>query len=183
MRIIRTKARSATVYDAETRSQLEARWVIFFRELGLQWQYEPITLRGGEHSYTPDFHIDGFGYVEIKPTLGLFIQESAKRIASVAKANPDLNIYAFIGESVSLEGVALYHGKKLFSVTSGHVAALLCSARDRAHGLSGDQQAANVRRAILVATRTRLNEWASTAALISEVLQGLNIPDYNMREK
>lgn len=180
VRIIRTRARSATVYDADTRSQLEARWAIFFRELGLQWQYEPITLKGGEHSYKPDFHVDGFGYVEIKPTLGLFIQESAKRIAAVAKANPDLKIYAFIGDGVGfgwgkMDGcsVALYHGDKLFAATTEQVAALLCSARDKAHGLSDDQQIANIRRAVIVASRTRINEWMSTKDLVSEFLQEL----------
>ena len=53
------------------RSRLEARWAVFFDELGLQWEYEP---EGFELSdgvlYLPDFRVTGKSgqiYYEIKP--------------------------------------------------------------------------------------------------------------------
>ena len=75
--------RKSKVFDTETRSRLEARWAIFFRELNLKWRYEPEKLYGTGRVYTPDFHIEGFGYVEIKPTLELFIKESAEKVVAI----------------------------------------------------------------------------------------------------
>lgn len=51
------------------RSRLEARWATFFTHCGLKWSYEPKTfsLPSGQ-SYTPDFHVDGVGWFEIKPS-------------------------------------------------------------------------------------------------------------------
>lgn len=58
------------------RSRLEARWAVFFDELGLQWEFEPEGFElGNGLKYLPDFLVrfqsgdrDGF-YFEIKPTL------------------------------------------------------------------------------------------------------------------
>lgn len=53
------------------RSRLEARWAVFFDELGLRWNYEPegFELPCGT-KYLPDFFIEKIGYVEIKPYQG-----------------------------------------------------------------------------------------------------------------
>ncbi len=50
------------------RSRLEARWAVFLDTLDLDWQYEPegFNLEDGTR-YLPDFHVDGVGWLEIKP--------------------------------------------------------------------------------------------------------------------
>lgn len=50
------------------RSRLEARWAVFFENLGLKWEYEKegFVLPSGRR-YLPDFFIQGFGWFEIKP--------------------------------------------------------------------------------------------------------------------
>ena len=50
------------------RSRLEARWAVFFDELGVRWEYEPegILLSDGT-SYIPDFYLIDFRcYFEVK---------------------------------------------------------------------------------------------------------------------
>jgi hypothetical protein len=50
------------------RSRLEAKWAIFFDEMGIKWEYEPegFKLDNGI-VYVPDFYLPGLGvYIEIK---------------------------------------------------------------------------------------------------------------------
>lgn len=51
------------------RSRLEARWAVFFDELGIKWEYEVEGFDlGADGWYLPDFWLPDFGfYVEIKP--------------------------------------------------------------------------------------------------------------------
>jgi hypothetical protein len=61
------------------RSRLEARWAMFFDEIGIKWEYEPqgYKLTNGE-CYLPDFWLPKFNdkeggtYVEVKPEGGDF---------------------------------------------------------------------------------------------------------------
>ncbi len=170
---MRTKHRSTTVYDTTTRSMLEARWAIFFRELNLKWKYEPTTLRAGHTSYTPDFHVEGFGYVEIKPTLELFIAESSQRIKKIAAVYPPFKIYVFCASYVAFQDIALYHGPKLFAPTFHQVYRLLSEAREGGGRLTDYQQSADIRRAMAIANTTRLNEWSSTKEIVSDVIGSL----------
>lgn len=94
-----------------TRSALEARWAVFFTELGLPWTYEPGRISG----YLPDFSVERLGLIEIKPTIALLLTETVKRIAHAAVQNPDEKIYVFCGERVSFDTVALYHDRKIFA--------------------------------------------------------------------
>jgi len=49
------------------RSKLEAKWAVFFDQLGLIWRYEPCKFDLGDGTYTPDFWIEDWHcYVEIK---------------------------------------------------------------------------------------------------------------------
>lgn len=51
------------------RSRLEARWAVFFEELGIQWRYEPegFKLLNGDY-YLPDFYLPNSDlWLEIKP--------------------------------------------------------------------------------------------------------------------
>jgi len=54
------------------RSRLEARWAVFFDQLGITWEYEPEGYATSAGSYLPDFRIcvpgDGYPYwFEVKP--------------------------------------------------------------------------------------------------------------------
>ncbi len=170
---MRTKHRSATVFDTTTRSMLEARWAIFFRELNLKWKYEPTVLRVLGTSYTPDFHVGGFGYIEIKPTLELFITETSQRIKKIAAVYPTLKFYAFCASYVAIQDVALYHGAKLFAPTFHQVYKLLSESREGGDRLTDYQQSADIRRAMIIANTTRLNEWSSTKEIVSDVIGSL----------
>ncbi len=75
------KRRSAPLISLPTqfngcnfRSRLEARWSIFFNELGFQWEYEPEWFDlGNDVRYLPDFRIaypkarGGWLWFEVKP--------------------------------------------------------------------------------------------------------------------
>lgn len=62
-----------TLYNGvHFRSRMEARWAVFFDQLGLRWEYEPegFELPSGRW-YLPDFwlpDLNGGIYAEIKPT-------------------------------------------------------------------------------------------------------------------
>jgi len=169
MRVIQHK--SATVYDTTTRSMLEARWAIFFRELGLKWKYEPTTLHHKGVSYTPDFEVDGLGYVEIKPTLELFIAETAERLSKIAASFPEHSFYVFCCGHVSLVwGTALYKGTTIYAPTVKQ----MCVAITKARGITLSIQAtqdAYIRRAETIANGTRLtSEWKTPKDVLPEVI-------------
>lgn len=70
------------------RSRLEARWAVFFDELGIEWEYEPegFVLPDGE-LYLPDFWLRTCGaWFEIKPVRKLMAREvrKAKGIGTTA---------------------------------------------------------------------------------------------------
>jgi hypothetical protein len=49
------------------RSKLEAKWAVFYDQLGLSWRYEPGPFDLGDRTYTPDFWIEEWRcHVEIK---------------------------------------------------------------------------------------------------------------------
>lgn len=50
------------------RSRLEARWAIFFDEMGIGWQYEPQGFTIGGRPYLPDFLLECGTWVEVKGT-------------------------------------------------------------------------------------------------------------------
>jgi hypothetical protein len=152
---------------------LEARWAICFRELNLKWKYEPTTLHADRTSYTPDFHIDGFGYVEIKPTLDLFIKESSERIAKIATANPEIKIYGFCASYVALQDMVLYHGDKMFAPTVHQIYRLLSLAREGGDRLNDYQQSADIKRAMSIGNTTRLNEWTSMKDTVMDVIDSI----------
>lgn len=58
-----------TVYHGlRFRSRLEAKWAVFFDEIGINYHYEPDGFDLGDEWYLPDFYLDDFGiYAEIKP--------------------------------------------------------------------------------------------------------------------
>ena len=51
------------------RSRLEARWAVYFDQVGVEWEYEPAGFNLGERCYLPDFYLPEFDtYIEVKPT-------------------------------------------------------------------------------------------------------------------
>src|SRR5690349_23380076 len=56
-----------TFYDGcRFRSRLEARWAVFFNEMGIGWQYEPQGFTIGDRPYLPDFLLECGTWVEVK---------------------------------------------------------------------------------------------------------------------
>ena len=54
----------ATKFNGDNfRSRLEARWALIFKDLGIQAEYEPFTLRGKKVGYLPDFHIHNVDFL------------------------------------------------------------------------------------------------------------------------
>lgn len=50
------------------RSRLEARWAVFFENLGLRWEYEPEGFDLDGTNYLPDFYLPELpAWVEVKP--------------------------------------------------------------------------------------------------------------------
>lgn len=171
--VMRIAHKSATVYDTTTRSTLEARWAIFFRELNLRWKYEPTTLHHEGCSYSPDFHVEGFGYVEIKPTLQLFITETSSRLARIAASYPDRLFYVFCSPHVSLDYAALYQGDKIFAPTPQQMYGKLSYARAGGDRLTIEAQNADIKRAAIIANTTKVNEWRSTKNVLLDVIDEL----------
>jgi hypothetical protein len=48
------------------RSRLEARWAVFFDQLGISWEYEPQGYLVDGRPYLPDFLLDGKTWAEVK---------------------------------------------------------------------------------------------------------------------
>lgn len=58
-----------TLYNGTLfRSRLEARWAVFFDQIGLDWYYEPVKWVNGSIEYTPDFHVGGLHCKDAKRT-------------------------------------------------------------------------------------------------------------------
>lgn len=97
------------------RSRLEARWAVFFDELGFQWEYEPEGFDlGGGLQYLPDFKVyvtsmfpDDKGMLDLFEPRELYIEvkgnmdsESAEKVIRFSKHYP-IVVLGSIPESVS----------------------------------------------------------------------------------
>ena len=92
-------AAKPTIYKGfRFRSRLEARWAVFFDQIGVRWEYEPASIQTDAGQVTPDFIIvansphNGSAapiLVEVKPlnalpgdgTFGMYLAEVALRYA------------------------------------------------------------------------------------------------------
>lgn len=124
--MMRSIARPTAVGSTITRSALEARWSIFFDKIGLKWKYEPRVCK----FYLPDFHVDGLGYVEVKPSVHLLASESQAKIRRFCKEYPEEKLFAFCSHDVSFNDVALYEGEMLYAVTFDQMAWRIAQLRD-----------------------------------------------------
>lgn len=80
-------------YGCCFRSQLEARWAVFFRCSGITWKYEPqaVTLPDGR-AYLPDFLLWDSIYCEVKP-----YAMPSKKANTFAVANPQHTVLLLNG--------------------------------------------------------------------------------------
>lgn len=85
-----TGGRECTYSHTTFRSQLEARWAIFFDSLELDWDYEPCHYPLGDGlGYLPDFYLPGLGlWVEGKGPTYLDRHAMGKVINAVAGPQP-----------------------------------------------------------------------------------------------
>src|SRR3954465_14728611 len=62
------------------RSRLEARWAVFFKEMGLKYEYEPEGFELEQRvKYLPDFLLPSQAlYVEVKPNRDLKLEDIRK---------------------------------------------------------------------------------------------------------
>ncbi len=150
MKVERQEHRLTVVNGTTVRSALEARWATFFDCLRLRWRYEPETFTAGNGArYTPDFHVKGMGWVEIKPTLAHF-RESWDRLKGclVVMGEP---LWAFCSARVELrkgESVLFKDGKILLP-DECHLYAAIAVARNKALGF--DATSAQISAAIALA--------------------------------
>lgn len=131
MRIARQDNKISVVDGVTIRSALEARWAIFFSAFDLKWEYEPTAfrLRDG-HTYTPDFKVEGLGWIEIKPTIG-HLRESVRRIKQFLSEHPEWELYAFCSDRPRfLYGEDVFFSKgKIYLPTEHQMNAKITKAR------------------------------------------------------
>ena len=74
------KARETRYNRVNFRSRLEAQWAVFWDELGVKWEYEPLTFKFSDgKQYIPDFWIVDLAlWVEIKPNAKIAHEEKAE---------------------------------------------------------------------------------------------------------
>lgn len=96
-----------TIYKGyRFRSRLEARWAVFFDELGIKWEYEPegFELEDGT-MYLPDFYLtDIDAYIEIKSIGALKISLGDDEI-SFDNGREEAHKYAVASRSISKEHI------------------------------------------------------------------------------
>lgn len=64
----KTQAIETYYKNTKFRSRLEARWALFFDELGIMWDYEPQGFESHGIRYLPDFYLPELDYFfEVKP--------------------------------------------------------------------------------------------------------------------
>jgi hypothetical protein len=157
----------AVVDDITMRSTLEARWAVFFDELGLSWEYEPERFRFGKLIYTPDFLLPGLGYVEIKPSLDLFIEQTSNRLKAFSRAFPNKEIYVCLGEGVNLNETVKYKGGKIYAPTFLQMAHALIHARDGKERHQQNEVLSVICHAIKRASDWKANHFVSTGAILA----------------
>lgn len=100
-----------------TRSRLEAKWMVFYDEVGLHFEYEPEGLIAGTTAYLPDFRLPELElFVEAKPALITFeptvaanrnVEAEAKAAAIARGGSAIMVVY---GDPVDAFGVLFLPG-------------------------------------------------------------------------
>jgi hypothetical protein len=116
----RLAATPTRAYDCNFRSQLEARWAVFFCCSGIPWQYEPhaVKLPDGR-SYLPDFLLWDSVYCEVKPygnsseKANAFAVANPQHIVLLLNGLPDYGMFRVLGFSRDWAGFRS-NGESLF---------------------------------------------------------------------
>lgn len=103
-----------TIYKGyKFRSRLEAKWAVFFDEVGVRWVYEPEGFDIDGKWYLPDFWLpDDEWFLEIKPTKNIS-QEDQDKIAALDDSSYDLP------DPYKAQGVMVLIGEPEIPVSSG----------------------------------------------------------------
>jgi hypothetical protein len=105
--------RPTTVYGCNFRSQLEARWAVFFTYAGIPWQYEPrlLPLPDGRN-YLPDFLLWDSVWCEVKPYMRpsekaeCLALENPQQPVILLDGRPDYRMYLRLGQQPCWTGLA-----------------------------------------------------------------------------
>lgn len=93
MRRIKNKYSAYTQRNGPTivfRSKLEARWAFIFDSLGLDWLYEPASIKiENDRIYTPDFFLKKIGFIEIKPSVLILENEAMDKLIQASNVLND----------------------------------------------------------------------------------------------
>jgi hypothetical protein len=93
------------------RSRLEARWAVWFTEMGIKWEYEIVGMDLDGERYLPDFFLPEFDWhIEIKP-MEISRMEAARlgRIVSKWNSGKIDDTLAVIRGQPSFDGYTLRH--------------------------------------------------------------------------
>jgi hypothetical protein len=115
------------------RSRLEARWAVFFDEMGIEWEYEVEGFNLFSFRYLPDFWLPGFNcYAEVKPKM--FTISEFQKCSALSKpcilldvSHPQSRSYYVTNASENLCNYSEYekdgYGRMIFcqSLYKGHL--------------------------------------------------------------
>lgn len=113
--MIKVKAIETLYKGYKFRSRLEAKWAVYFDEIGLKWDYEieGYELPNGDW-YMPDFYIPRFGYIEIKALGQVTTKEIEKcRLLSTLE---NIKVSLFEGSPDFLTYMSFENGKEGCSI-------------------------------------------------------------------
>jgi hypothetical protein len=81
------------------RSRLEARWAVFFENIGVQWDYEKEGFNLGDAGYyLPDFWIDDWKcWVEIKPLMVEQLEEDYEFVPQLLELSKQNRVLLIMG--------------------------------------------------------------------------------------
>lgn len=100
MAMVRVNEPIVTVFNSISyRSRTEARWAVFFTHLGLQFHYEPETIKlSSGQRYLPDFYIDDFGtYFEVKPANDDIVTEECVKARQLSEDRSGQRVWLSMG--------------------------------------------------------------------------------------
>lgn len=88
------EAKLCVVGKDSVRSMLERRWLLFFKRMNIDFEYEPERFPDGVSNigYLPDMLVHGELYLEIKPTVEIAREEIRKPYGFVRETNKRLLI-------------------------------------------------------------------------------------------
>ncbi len=108
------KSKSHIILNEQVRSLLEKRWLLFFKALGVKFEYEPERFPDGISNigYLPDILIHKKLYLEIKPSIEIARAEMKRPYGFVRSTGKRL--FIVIGDPPGDIVIAIYKAKNEF---------------------------------------------------------------------